>query len=69
MVIFNNDTQADEEEEVSEHQAAMVMAAMAGAQAGPEPNTIGLVGDINGRGRREARGRSSSYLNWWWCRL
>ena len=32
MVIFNNDTQAEEEEEISEHQAAMVMAAMAGAQ-------------------------------------
>ena len=53
MVIFNNDTQTDEEEEVSEHQAAMVMAAMAGAQAGPEPNTIGLVGDINEEAAQE----------------
>ena len=53
MVIFNNVNQTDEEEEVSEHQAAMVMAAMAGAQAGPESNTIGLVGDINEEAAQE----------------
>jgi len=53
MVIFNNDTETDEEEEVSEHQAAMIMAAVAGAQAGPEPNTIGLVGDINEEAAQE----------------
>ena len=53
MVIFNNDTQADEEEEISEHQAAMVMAAMAGAPEGPEPNTIGLVGDLNEESAQE----------------
>ena len=53
MVIFNNDTQTDEEEEISEHQAAMVMAAMAGAQEGPEPNTIGLVGDLNEESAQE----------------
>ena len=44
MVIFNNDTETEEEqEEISDHQAAMVMAAMAGAPEGPEPSTIGLV--------------------------
>ena len=54
MVIFNNDTQTEqEEEEISEHQAAMVMAAMAGAPEGPEPNTIGLVGDINEEAAQE----------------
>ena len=53
MVIFNNDTQTDEEEEISEHQAAMVMAAMAGAPEGPEPNTIGLVGDLNEESAQE----------------
>ena len=53
MVIFNNDTQADEEEEISEHQAAMVMAAMAGAPEGPEPSTIGLVGDLNEESAQE----------------
>jgi ATP-dependent protease ClpP protease subunit len=45
MVIFNNDTQAEEEEEISEHQAAMVMAAMA--------NTLGLVGDLNEESAQE----------------
>ena len=53
MVIFNNDTQAEQEEEISEHQAAMVMAAMAGAQEGPEPNTLGLVGDLNEESAQE----------------
>ena len=53
MVIFNNDTQTDEEEEISEHQAAMVMAAMAGGPEGPEPNTIGLVGDLNEESAQE----------------
>jgi ATP-dependent Clp protease protease subunit len=53
MVIFNNDTQAEQEEEVSEHQAAMVMAAMAGAPEGPEPNTLGLVGDLNEESAQE----------------
>jgi ATP-dependent Clp protease protease subunit len=54
MVIFNNDTQTDEEEEeVSEHQAAMVMAAMAGGPEGPQPNTIGLVGDIDEEAAQE----------------
>ena len=53
MVIFNNDTQTDEEEEVREHQAAMVMAAIAGAQEGPEPNTLGLVGDLNEESAQE----------------
>ena len=53
MVIFNNDTQAEQEEEVSEHQAAMVMAAMAGGPEGPEPNTLGLVGDLNEESAQE----------------
>jgi ATP-dependent Clp protease protease subunit len=54
MVIFNNDTQTDEEEEeVSEHQAAMVMAAMAGGPEGPQPNTIGLGGDIDEEAAQE----------------
>lgn len=53
MVIFNNDTQTEQEEEISEHQAAMVMAAMAGAPEGPEPNTIGLVGDLNEESAQE----------------
>ena len=54
MVIFNNDTQTEqEEEEISEHQAAMVMAAMAGAPEGPEPNTLGLVGDLNEESAQE----------------
>jgi len=54
MVIFNNDTQTnEEEEEVSEHQAAMVMAAMAGGPEGPQPNTIGLVGDIDEEAAQE----------------
>jgi ATP-dependent Clp protease protease subunit len=54
MVIFNNNTQTDEEEEeVSEHQAAMVMAAMAGGPEGPQPNTIGLVGDIDEEAAQE----------------
>jgi ATP-dependent Clp protease protease subunit len=54
MVIFNNDTETQEEqEEISDHQAAMVMAAMAGAPEGPEPNTIGLVGDINEEAAQE----------------
>ncbi len=53
MVIFNNDTQTDEEEEISEHQAAMVMAAMAGGPEGPEPSTIGLVGDLNEESAQE----------------
>ena len=53
MVIFNNDTQAEQEEEVSEHQAAMVMAAMAGGAEGPEPNTLGLVGDLNEESAQE----------------
>jgi ATP-dependent protease ClpP protease subunit len=53
MVIFNNDTQTEEEEEISEHQAAMVMAAIAGGPEGPEPNTIGLVGDLNEESAQE----------------
>ena len=53
MVIFNNDTQTEQEEEISEHQAAMVMAAIAGAQEGPEPNTLGLVGDLNEESAQE----------------
>ena len=53
MVIFNNDTQTEQEEEVSEHQAAMVMAAMAGGPEGPEPNTLGLVGDLNEESAQE----------------
>ena len=53
MVIFNNDTQTEQEEEISEHQAAMVMAAMAGAPEGPEPNTLGLVGDLNEESAQE----------------
>ena len=53
MVIFNNDTQSEQEEEISEHQAAMVMAAMAGGPEGPEPNTIGLVGDLNEESAQE----------------
>ena len=53
MVIFNNDTQTEQEEEISEHQAAMVMAAVAGAQEGPEPNTLGLVGDLNEESAQE----------------
>ena len=53
MVIFNNDTQTEQEEEISEHQAAMVMAAMAGGPEGPEPNTIGLVGDLNEESAQE----------------
>ena len=53
MVIFNNDTQTEQEEEISEHQAAMVMAAMAGGPEGPEPNTLGLVGDLNEESAQE----------------
>ena len=53
MVIFNNDTQAEQEEEISEHQAAMVMAAVAGGPEGPEPNTLGLVGDLNEESAQE----------------
>lgn len=53
MVIFSNDTQTDEGEETDEHQAAMVMAALAGAQEGPEPNTLGLVGDLNEESAQE----------------
>ena len=53
MLIFNNDTQAEEEEEISEHQAAMVMAAMAAAQDGQEPNTLGLVGDLDEESAQE----------------
>ena len=53
MLIFNNDTQAEEEEEISEHQAAMVMAAMAAGQDGPEPNTLGLVGDLDEESAQE----------------
>ena len=53
MVIFNNDTQTEQEEEISEHQAAMVMAAVAGAQEGAEPNTLGLVGDLNEESAQE----------------
>ena len=53
MVIFNNDTQTEQEEEISEHQAAMVMAAMAAAPEGPEPNTLGLVGDLNEESAQE----------------
>ena len=52
MLIFNNDTPT-EEEEVSEHQAAMIMAAMAAGQDGEEPNTIGLVGDLNEESAQE----------------
>ena len=53
MVIFSNDTQTDEGEETDGHQAAMVMAALAGAQEGPEPNTLGLVGDLNEESAQE----------------
>ena len=53
MVIFNNDAQTEQEEEISEHQAAMVMAAVAGAPEGPEPNTLGLVGDLNEESAQE----------------
>ena len=53
MVIFNSDTQTEQEEEISEHQAAMVMAAMAAAPEGPEPNTLGLVGDLNEESAQE----------------
>jgi len=53
MLIFNNDTPTEEEEEVSEHQAAMIMAAMAAGQDGEEPNTIGLVGDLNEESSQE----------------
>ena len=53
MVIFNNDTHTEQEEEISEHQAAMVMAAVAGAPEGPEPNTLGLVGDLNEESAQE----------------
>ena len=53
MLIFNNDTPTEEEEkEVSDHQAAMVMAALAGEE-GPEPNTLGLVGDLNEESAQE----------------
>ena len=31
----------------------MVMAAVAGAQEGPEPNTLGLVGDLNEESAQE----------------
>lgn len=43
----NNEEQSEEktEEEISDRQAAMVMAALQGAEE--EPNTLGLVGDIN----------------------
>ena len=53
MLIFNNDTQAEDEEEISEHKAAMVMAAMAAGQDGPEPNTLGLVGDLDEESAQE----------------
>ena len=52
MLIFNNET-PDEEEEISEHQAAMVMAAMAAGQDGEEPNTLGLVGELNEESTQE----------------
>ena len=52
MLIFNNET-PDEEEEICEHQAAMVMAAMAAGQDGEEPNTLGLVGDLNEESTQE----------------
>ena len=52
MLIFNNDT-PDEEEEICEHQAAMVMAAMAAGQDGEEPNTLGLVGELNEESTQE----------------
>ena len=53
MLIFNNDTPTEDEEEISEHQAAMVMAAMAAGQDGPEPNTLGLVGDLDEESAQE----------------
>ena len=54
MVIFNNDTQTEqEEEEISEHQAAMVMAAMAGGLEGQATNNIGLVGNLNEESAQE----------------
>ena len=53
MVIFNNDTLDEEDEEICEHQAAMVMAAMAAGQDGQEPNTLGLVGDLNEESTQE----------------
>tara|TARA_A100001515_G_scaffold117597_1_gene99640 strand:- start:551 stop:1186 length:636 start_codon:yes stop_codon:yes gene_type:complete len=43
--MTNNEEETQEEEEISEHQAAMIMAAMQEPQE--EPNTLGLVGDIN----------------------
>ena len=52
MLIFNNET-PDEEEEICEHQAAMVMAAMAAGQDGEELNTLGLVGDLNEESTQE----------------
>ena len=52
MLIFNNET-PDEEEEICEHQAAMVMAAMAAGQDGEEPNTLGLVGELNEESTQE----------------
>ena len=53
MLIFNNDTPTEDEEEISEHQAAMVMAAMAAGQDGPETNTLGLVGDLDEESAQE----------------
>ena len=53
MLIFNNDTPDEEDEEICEHQAAMVMAAMAAGQDGQEPNTLGLVGDLNEESTQE----------------
>ena len=43
--MTNNEDQPQEEEEISERQAAMIMAAM--QEPEEEPNTLGLVGDIN----------------------
>jgi len=42
--MTNNEEETQEEEEISERQAAMIMAAM---EEQEEPNTLGLVGDIN----------------------
>ena len=57
MIMFNNakeDSEPDEEgEEVSEHQAAMLMAAALESQQEKAPNTIGLVGDLNEESAQE----------------
>ncbi len=54
MIMFNNEnTDTDpEEEEISERQAAMLMAA-ALEQQDKAPNTIGLVGDLNEESAQE----------------